>query len=219
MPVTFGLFTADFEARELRRAGKSVHLSPKAFQLLATLIRERPRALSKADLQEVLWPDVFVAESNLADLVSELRRAFGQRGRRIGFIRTVHAFGYAFSGEAQDDSSSPAVPASTPSWLVGWDKGCAELGAGEFLIGRDTRAAIRLAPSTVSWQHARLHVHGSGPQSKLSIDDLESRNGTFVNDERVRGTAELKDGDDVRLGSVHLSVRRLDSERRSTDPM
>src|SRR5207248_578013 len=89
MRVSFGDYAADFTTREVLRRGERVHLSPKAFRLLELLVSERPRALSKAELQDALWPQVYVQESNLADLVSELRAALQQTGRG-GIIRTLH---------------------------------------------------------------------------------------------------------------------------------
>ena len=69
---------------------------PKAFDLLSILVADRPKAISKSDLQERLWPATFVVEKNLANLVSEIRDALGDDLSRLRFIRTVHRFGYAF---------------------------------------------------------------------------------------------------------------------------
>ena len=61
---------------------------------------ERPKALSKADLQERLWPGTFVAEANLSNLVAEIRAALNDPARAPKFVRTAHRFGYAFCGDA-----------------------------------------------------------------------------------------------------------------------
>src|SRR5512144_724807 len=99
MRVSFGDCTFDSETRELLRGGKAVHLSPKAFRLLELLLEERPRALSKEQLQEKLWPRTFVSEANLAGLAAEARRAIGDSSKGSKLLRTVYGFGYAFSGE------------------------------------------------------------------------------------------------------------------------
>ena len=96
MQVSFGEFVLDLDSRELRRGAEPVRLSPKAFQLLEILVINRPKALSKADLQDKLWPDTFVVEKNLANLVSEIRQALGDSPSAPGFIRTVPRYGYAF---------------------------------------------------------------------------------------------------------------------------
>jgi DNA-binding winged helix-turn-helix (wHTH) protein len=66
----FSDFVLDLDARELRRGVDSIALSPKAYQLLEILVAERPKALSKLELQERLWPDTFVVEKNLVNLVA-----------------------------------------------------------------------------------------------------------------------------------------------------
>jgi non-specific serine/threonine protein kinase len=93
---TFGDFVLDLDARELLRAGAPVSLSPKAFQLLGTLVEACPRALSKSALQDRLWPGTFVVEKNLTNLVGEIREALGDDAAHPRYIRTVHRFGYAF---------------------------------------------------------------------------------------------------------------------------
>src|SRR5688572_15475706 len=99
MAWDFESFRVDFDSRQLFREGTEVHLSPKAFQLLQKLIEIRPKALSKAEIHELLWPSTFVAESNLASIVNEVRRALDDDARTPRYIRTVHGFGYAFCAE------------------------------------------------------------------------------------------------------------------------
>jgi diguanylate cyclase (GGDEF)-like protein len=64
-------------------------------------------------------------------------------------------------------------------------------------IGCDDGADVRLDDDAVSGRHARLMLGSDG----ASIEDLGSRNGTFVNEERVRGSRALADGDHLRFGS------------------
>ena len=99
MVVRFGDCSFDGETRQLFREEHVVSLSPKAFRLLEHLIREAPRAISKDELHEVLWPHVFVSDGNLARLATEVRQAIGDSAHNPHFVRTVHGFGYSFSGE------------------------------------------------------------------------------------------------------------------------
>lgn len=101
MRIRFGPFTLDLESRQLTNAGEEIHLEPKAFELLSALVLERPKVLSKADLQERLWPGTFVAEANLSNLVAEIRAALGDPARAPRFVRTAHGVGYAFCGQAE----------------------------------------------------------------------------------------------------------------------
>ena len=113
MRIRFGPFTLDLESRQLTTAGEEIHLEPKAFELLSALVLERPKALSKADLQERLWPGTFVAEANLSNLVAEIRAALGDPARAPQFVRTAHGFGYAFCGDAEPVTDPDDAAASS----------------------------------------------------------------------------------------------------------
>lgn len=106
--VSFGSFVLDLDTRELRRGGEPVLLTPKAYQLLEVLVVNRPRALSKSALQERLWPDTFVLEKNLVNLVAEIREALGDDATKPRFVRTVPRFGYAFRDSTSPDSAAGA---------------------------------------------------------------------------------------------------------------
>jgi TolB-like protein/DNA-binding winged helix-turn-helix (wHTH) protein/Tfp pilus assembly protein PilF len=115
MKISFGEFVLDLDSREVRRGLEPVRLSPKALQLLEILVTNRPKALSKSDLQDRLWPDTFVVEKNLANLISEIRQALGESAAGSAFIRTVPKYGYAFheaAGPAAAGETTPPTPAA-----------------------------------------------------------------------------------------------------------
>ena len=207
MTVFFGDLTLDTDTRQIRRGAVELHLSPKAFDLLAALVDARPRALSKADLHERLWPETYVTESNLAGLVAEIRRAIGDDARTPRFVRTVQRFGYAFAG---DVTLGPPAPAAAIScWLVHGNRQWI-LPDGEHVLGRGQEPGA-IDSDTVSRQHARIRVS----EGEATIEDLQSKNGTFVGDEPVRSVRALKDGDEIRVGAVRLRFR-ADSAGPST---
>jgi TolB-like protein/Tfp pilus assembly protein PilF len=107
--LSFGDFTFDSLARQLFRGPDLVHLSPKAFVLLQALVGARPNAVSKHDLQALVWPNTFVSDANLAILIGEIRSALGDDPRKPRLIRTVYGFGYAFSPR-QDIESLAILP-------------------------------------------------------------------------------------------------------------
>jgi DNA-binding winged helix-turn-helix (wHTH) protein len=98
--IRFGPCLLDLDARQLRRDNHVRHLSPKAFALLAALVEARPRVLTKVELHERLWPDAFVVDANLSNLVAELRAAIGDDAAAPRFVRTAHRIGYAFDAAA-----------------------------------------------------------------------------------------------------------------------
>lgn len=211
MTISFGPFTLNLDARQLSRGGQSIHLSTKAFDLLAALVRERPNVVSKTDLQQRLWPDTFVAEANLSNLIAEVRHALDDSSREPRYVRTVHRVGYAFSApDASTPSSSPA--ASPPlSWIEANGRHF-PLYPGEHVIGRDVDASIRLDSSTVSRRHARIIVTEEG----AVLDDFGSKNGTFHGETRVTAPRPLADGDTIRIGAHLLTFRRRGDDSTET---
>jgi DNA-binding winged helix-turn-helix (wHTH) protein len=122
MRIAFGPFTLDTDTRQLRHGADERHLTPKAFDLLELLTRERPRAVSKSTLLETLWPDTFVVEANLSNLVAELRAALDDDARQPRYVRTVYGRGYAFCEEALDAArSAPAAAAEPVAFCVVMD--------------------------------------------------------------------------------------------------
>ena len=203
MRVPFGTFVLDQETRELLRGDAHVPLSPKAFDLLSILIAHRPKAMSKSELQERLWPTTFVVEKNLANLIGEIRDAIGDNPSNPRFIRTVHRFGYAFRETLPRAETGRRRRAGEVSFHVKWADGRVALDEGEHVLGRDPDAEIYLNSSGVSRRHARITISAG----LATIEDLGSKNGTFVGDERVDRARSLGDGDIIGIGSVKLTLR------------
>ena len=204
MHVRFGDFSFDTGSRQLREGDVDRHVSPKAFELLRLLLERRPLAVSKAELHERLWPGTFVSDATVTSLVAELRAALGERAARGRFVRTVHRFGYAFKGTVIELTTTPLHSVGTRCWIV-WEWGQVPLTAGNHLVGRDADVTVWLESPTVSRHHACIRVLGE----QASIEDLGSKNGTFVRGERLTNSAPLADGDEVRVGAVTLRFRRL----------
>lgn len=201
----FDRFTIDSESRQLLGDGAAIHLSPKAFDLLCLLIAARPNAVAKDDLHARIWPGIFVVDANLSVLVAEIRRALGDAAHVPRFIRTVHRHGYAFCAEATDLSPGPAgrAGASPPKvWLV-WKERVLLLAEGENVIGRDPGCSVWIDVAGVSRRHARLMVSGD----VVVIEDLGSKNGTFVADNPVSAPQPLHDGEMLRIGPVDMEFR------------
>jgi DNA-binding winged helix-turn-helix (wHTH) protein len=206
--VSFGRFVLDRNTRELREAGKTVALSPKAYQLLDVLVTNRPKALAKSDLQEQLWPRTFVVEKNLVNLIAEIRDALGDDATHPTFVRTVHRFGYAFRDPAsQTDGTRPGHRQDARFRLV-WTGGRVALPDGDHVLGRDPDLELFLDSADVSRRHARITINGDG----ATIEDLESKNGTFVADRHVDAVTPLADGDSIRIGSVRLTITTVKSQ-------
>ena len=208
MRLRFGDCTLDPQARELRRGGDTVALSPRAFRLLTLLLESRPRARSQQSLRDTLWPDTVVGHTSLPQLVSEIRRALGDDAAEPRLVRTVPRFGYAFGGAVEEEPDFAEL--SLVGSFVSEDREF-PIPAGEALVGRGESCGVRLPSPLVSRVHARVHADGG----RVLIEDAGSKNGTWVNGARIEQWVELGDGDEVAFGLFRV-VFRSASEDGST---
>jgi DNA-binding winged helix-turn-helix (wHTH) protein len=198
----FDEFTVDVPTRRLLRKDDELHLAPKAFELLVTLIENRARALSKAELQQLLWPSTYVMETNLASLVAEIRQALGDAAENPRYIRTMHRYGYRFIGNVLAPEHRADAGAHPGYWVL-WDTRQIPLHAGTNILGRAPDASVWIDAAGVSRHHARIRLDGAA----AILEDLGSKNGTYLRGQPVTAPAALKDGDQIRLGSVVLTFR------------
>jgi DNA-binding winged helix-turn-helix (wHTH) protein len=201
--VRFGPFSLDAATRQLLRDRREVSLSPKAFQLLLFLVVNRARAVSRQELHQALWPSTFVLDTNIASLIAEIRRALDDDAAKPRFIRTMHRFGYRFVGQV-DEPATMAVqaPNAARHYLV-WDLRHVPLAEGCNLIGRGADASVWIDAPGVSRHHAQILIGGE----EATLEDLGSKNGTYVAGTRVTTPCRLDDGDQIRLGSVVVTFR------------
>lgn len=191
--ISIGSFTFDAERRLLVEKRGSVALSLMEFELLSLLAAKRPRAVSKEEIQQALWPRTVVAETSLTTLVRELRMKLRQEGR-TGPIRTVHGFGYALE-------DAPGNPAPAPRLLRGRSE--IRVTSPEMILGRETGRPGSIDDASVSRRHARL----TWESTDVVLTDLESKNGTYVRGVRISAPVTLTDGDEIRLGLVTFVYR------------
>lgn len=106
----------DLDAREIRRAGVPVEVEAKVFDLIALLLANRDRALSKRELSAALWQDRPVTDAALSQLLRKARRALDDDGNRQRVIRTVHGHGLRWvAGVDVDAGTTPTPAASAPT--------------------------------------------------------------------------------------------------------
>ena len=179
----------EFDGRRLSRRGSAIGLTPKAALLLDALIAAAPAPVTKEELYDRLWRGVVVEQGNLHNLISELRAALGDDDHAI--ITTVHRTGYAFAARVSTVAARLEIGDSSIA-----------LSQGENIIGREL-----LGTPDASRHHARIDVEGS----QIAIEDLASKNGTFVNGERIQKRTPLRDGDQIVFGRTRAVVRMIDA--------
>lgn len=198
----FGAITFDCRSHLLLKDGVEQHLSPKAQQLLRMLLLNRPNAVSREEIYDALWPSTFVCETNMASIVSELRRALGDDARSAQYVRTVHGFGYAFAADVETPEAEPnAEPIAVAMLFCEGQRHL--LYDGENTVGRARDSRVVLNGATVSRHHAVIILVGH----TISIEDRGSRNGTYVGGEKV-SRSRVRYQDSIAFGAVEASIIR-----------
>lgn len=183
----------DTSRRELRRGGDAVRLSPRSFKALEMLLQRYPSAVSRDELYGALWPDTFVNLTNLNNVIAEIRSAIADRSKKI--VITRQRFGYGIGVPVVTDRQGRA-PRSRFSVAIAGETFI--LHEGENLVGRSPEAVVVLDLPSISRHHAVIRVSTDSSE----VEDLKSKNGTFVRGERVGRVRELLDGDAIQFGSI-----------------
>lgn len=92
----------DLERRELTRGAVQVSIAPRAFDLLAYLVENRERVVSKSDLLDAVWGKRIVSESTLTSHINAVRKAIGDSGGEQALVRTIARKGFRFIGDVTD---------------------------------------------------------------------------------------------------------------------
>jgi DNA-binding winged helix-turn-helix (wHTH) protein len=226
----FGEFELDLAAYALRRDGERIKLERIPMEALILLV-ERPGVLvGRSQIQAALWgADVFVEhDSAINTAVRKVRHALDDHAEESRFIETVVGKGYRFIAPVErvrPDSpvrrNNIETPAPSSDGRRAFPRYCVTRGrqefildAGENLVGRDTDARVFVDHPSVSRRHARIAI---GPRTAM-LEDLKSRNGTFVDGRRVDGPAEIRHGAIIGLGPITLTFLVL-SGPASTEPV
>lgn len=206
MLYRFGEFLYDPLNRTLSRRGEEIALTPKTRDLLALFLENPKRLLTRQAIADRLWPDVAVTDDALRFQVAELRKALGNESH--GFLRTIPREGYRWEAGIRRDEKGGALAVLSSTercyrlFLESREVGLEE---GENLIGRDSDTTVWIDHTSVSRHHARIFVTGE----RVTLEDLESKNGTYVRGERIERAISLADGDTIEIGRISMTFRVL----------
>ncbi|HEY6456848.1 MAG TPA: winged helix-turn-helix domain-containing protein [Steroidobacteraceae bacterium] len=110
MIYRFGAFELDIAKVELRLQGARCALEPQVFGLLALLVENRERLVSRDEIIEKVWDGRVVSDAAVASRIKSARKALGDTGTRQDFIRTIHGHGFRFVADTKVASSGVAGP-------------------------------------------------------------------------------------------------------------
>ncbi len=208
-----GPWTVDPAALTLLRGDAAVRLRPKVMELLVVFAEHPGEVLSKSVLLDLVWPEATVGDASLAVVVGELREALGDNADAPTFIETIARRGYRCIAPVALVAPGRPTGSGGPSrfWLIG-PEARHELIQGANVIGRSSDAEVRIPSTKVSRHHARVVVEGKA----AVVEDLKSKNGTFLGDLRIDQPTLLSHGDELRLGKMAATLRVVVVGRDST---
>jgi DNA-binding winged helix-turn-helix (wHTH) protein len=208
--LKFEDFELDFAAYELRRAGRVIRLERIPMEVLILLARRPNVLVTRAEVKALVWgSDVFLEhDAAINTAIRKIRRALGDDASQPRFIETVVGKGFRFIPRLTE-RTSPEAPGRPPSsiqsrlaeYRLMRGRRAFTLVSGENSIGRDPDSTVQVDHAAVSRRHARIVV----VDPTATIEDLGSRNGTFVNGRRI-SRADLHDGAILGLGPIVLTV-------------
>lgn len=177
----------------LSKGEDSVQIELKLMEVLVHLVGRVGELVSKRELIDAVWKVEVISDGTLTRAIALLRKALGDDARNPRFIETIPKRGYRFIApvELLDAKHSTGL-----RFKLEAPDGEIPLADGENLIGRDPEAAIRIDIGGVSRRHARITVEGVD----VTLEDLGSKNGTYLRGRRVQKPTRLAHGDEIRIG-------------------
>jgi len=225
------------ELNRISNRETSIHLEPKAMEVLLCLAESAGVVVPRQILVDRVWATEFITDSTLTHAVADLRRALADDARAPRYIETIPKRGYRMVAEVVADGSpdpagdQPSLRRQPLAVVVGTSvrlgsRDLLELGdhflflgdheiplLGRMLVfGRDQEADIQILVPEASRNHARLEIE----PDEVTIEDLGSKNGTLVNDERIEGRCRLSSGDTIGIGPTKMVYRCLTSDPTRT---
>lgn len=202
----------------LRRGDECRCLEPKVMDVLVCLLSRADRVVRKEEIIDAVWAKRFIAESSLSRAIALLRRALDDDAGRPRYIETIARRGYQIVAPVRI-LDTPGLPLGCALYTLVAGAREFALAEGENLIGRATDSPVCIDSPSVSRRHARIVIC----DGRITLEDLGSHNGTFVDGQRLAVPATLSDGDRFVIGSTELvfhmawSAGSTESDRESND--
>jgi TolB-like protein len=194
----FGPFELDLDQAELREGACRHRLEPQVFAVLALLVENRDRLVSKEEIVETVWTGRVVSDSAIASRVKAARRALRDDGKSQRYIRTIHGRGFRFVADVVSSRREDAIR-PLPGGAAG--EGATALDAS------NARPSIAVLPFELTGDTARCAPLGDALAHDL-IAELARLHWLFVT---ARGSSfrfRSPDADVVAIGRM-LGVKYL----------
>jgi DNA-binding winged helix-turn-helix (wHTH) protein len=196
-PFRVGDWLVEPSLNRLSRADGVVRLDLKAMELLVYLAEHAGEVLSKQRLVDSVWRVEAIADGTLTHAIAQLRKSLGDNARSPTYIETIPKRGYRLIAPVRmTDVAAPVHRFTASRFKLAAHDGETSLTEGENLIGRDRAASIRIDVPGVSRRHALIIIDGD----TATLEDLGSKNGTFLAGRKLARPTRLAHGDEIRIG-------------------
>jgi DNA-binding winged helix-turn-helix (wHTH) protein len=194
----------------ISRGNEIVRVPPRVMQVLLCLADDPGQVVTKQQLIDTVWSKEFVTEGALTRCIAILRRFLGDDARQPRYVENIPRRGYRLVMPPQALSETEDTGRAHPGTLCWLSYGERRfvLSDGENLIGRAPDAAVHIDSKEVSRYHARVIVAGV----RATVEDLGSKNGTFVEGRRLDTACQLRNGDHLAVGSLLMEFRVHDPQ-------
>jgi TolB-like protein len=193
----FGEFELDLATMELRAGGKAVGVEPQVFALLALLVGNSERLVSKDEIIEKVWDGRVVSDAAVASRVKSARQALGDDGKSQKFIRTIHGQGYRFVAATRASRSEPVISTTESG------SNSEELSSMVHQLERIARPSLAVLPFRMIGGDERYAALASALPDEL-IADLARLQWLFVT---ARGSSFRLRPDETDFGDIGRLLR------------
>jgi DNA-binding winged helix-turn-helix (wHTH) protein len=216
-PFQVGEWLVEPDLDRISRGSEQYGLRPRVTELLVCLADRAGELATKQYLIDNVWRTEFVTVNALTQLIAELRRALGDNAEDPRYIETIPRRGYRLISPTVAVRPTNSLNTKKDFRFMLVDDQDVEMGLveGENIIGRSPDVAIRIDTSKVSRHHACIRVAGN----TATIEDLGSKNGTFLRGRRLEQATRIEDSDEIQIGAnlARFQFKVLDDETRTDE--
>jgi DNA-binding winged helix-turn-helix (wHTH) protein/tetratricopeptide (TPR) repeat protein len=173
--IRFGSFHIPVEIDLLYRGNEVVQLEPRAVQVLRYLATHADRVITKEELLENVWPDVFTTDAVLKKAISQARRALGDDADESKFIRTFHARGYQFIADVKCADADKPREAGTSGRAQSSQNAQNDFAASTRITNQPITSRLKIAPAPAG----RVSREIIFPHQVPDFDQLAGRESEF----------------------------------------
>jgi len=195
-PFRLGEWLVEPRLNRLTGDGESIQIELKMMDVLVCLAEHAGELVERQTLIDTVWATEFISENILTRAVAELRSALGDDVKAPSYIETIHRRGYRLVAKITPIAASAASSEASVAFKLEGDGGDHILRHGENVIGRSDDADVSIDSTDVSRWHARILVSNTA----ATVEDLGSKNGTYLNGVKLDQPKPLENGDEIRIG-------------------